>query len=522
MGMKIIGVLMAETPGSSQMYLRPYKLEWKDSYGDALQESTNGGVNLSVGAIAGTAMQMLKPSEQPIGMAQIANGMGSTRLTCTFVVELDNEGGQVRQEVLTAYTDHDGMSDNLGKMALDADMRFFFNQVGNLTINAGYGAEGYGSYQFTNATQIMTPMQGWDNSNDIPIVNRSMAACRPKDVLSRLGEGALPAAGDNLSTVLANTGYNFAATAKRSSRSNNVAPEFLSRVLTGYRDSMVSADTDDRSAPNQLQAAAESAYINEPLTASSALLTALGRRSNFKSEWSVTWKELLALDPTLVNRVTPIKMNAAYRDHSAAILHGAAGWDSTSFEAQVAQQCTMVIPASMVKFAAGAIHFIAHSETMDGSTVVRLLNARGIQQGVVLDGLTAMIEQHLAFEVYPQLNQYGRWKLYIEADIRLNGISTITVGLNSGPKVPFMAATYCDAVYTSCLSPSQQALDTLSQSLGNLAANLTANALSSGPGVIHSGTGPVRSYNYGNQAASMSLSNIQTAVPGMPGGGLGF
>lgn len=526
--MKILSILLAETPPTSPMFIRPYKVRWEDNYVDSLMESTNEGTNLSPGAISNVANSMLAPSANSFGQANIANGFGTTRLTLTMVIETENIGGRTIQEVLTGYSDYVGFTDQSGRVHYDPEMRFFFNKVSNLTYTQGSAAAGYGSYQFSNSTQILTPMQGWDANDHVPMINRGMTSLRPKDVLANLGNDAMmgmPMGGSNGLPVVANTTYSFTHRPKRSSLNNNVASEYLSRVLTGYRDTMLAADTDDRSMVNGFQAASEAQFINEPLSSGSEILTALGRRTSYAHEWSVTWRELLSLDPTIAQRVQPIKMTPAYRDTAAAILAGSLGWDGGMNEHQIAQQATLILPSSMARFALGHIHFIAHSETMDGSVVVTLINMAGAAKGIDPTGMTGMIQHHLAHEVYPQLTRAGRLSVYIEAKISINGMSTITVGVNGGDKLPFVAPTYCDAVYSPCLAPSMDQLNGLSKDLGSAAAQLTASALSAAPGIIAPSGAPVRSMTYAQNNPLQPIQNQPGVVPGnLLGGvnGLGF
>lgn len=528
--MKIVSIIMAEVAGAADMYLRPFKVKWDDQYIGALLESTNDGTNLSPGAIQNVANSMLTPAAESIGRANIANGFRTERLTITMVVETENLGGRVIHEVLTGYSDYAGMSDQamsgMGSGArFDPEMRFFFNTVSNLTFTNGFGAGGYGSYQYSNPTQILTPLQGWDTNDHVPVINRGMVSTRPKDVLANLGNGAIMGASaqpNSMVPVVANTTYNFTNRAKRSSRNNNVSSEYLSRVLTGYRDTMLSGETDERSMIGGLQAAAESPFINEPLSASSAILMALGRRTSYAQEWSVTWRELCSLDPTLPQRTQPIKMSPAYRQTANSILADSAGWEGGLYEHQVAQQATLVMPAFMAKFALGRIHFIAHAETLDGSCHVDILNIMGAAQGVDPKAILGMIRQHLAFEVYPQLNQAGRISLYINADISINGNSTIKVRVNGGVETPFVAPTYCDSVYSPCVAPNMQFLDGLSFDLGNAASQLTAAAMNAGPGIVLPQGAQGGHLNYG-QPSGVSLNlnqpiNVPGAIPPTTGG----
>lgn len=534
--MKIVSVILAETPASSEMFLRPFKVKWDDSYVGALLESTNDGTNLSAGAIQNVANSMLAPAAESIGRANIANGFGTERLTITMVVETENLGGRAQYEVLTGYSDYTGMSDGVvggmngmgGHARYDPEMRFFFNTVANLTFTDGFGGNGYGSYQYSNPTQILTPVQGWSDQDQVPMINRGMVSARPKDVLANLGNGALMGAAsgpNNMVPVITNTTYNFTNRVKRSSRNNNVASEYLSRVLTGYRDTMLSGDTDDRSSIGGLQAAAESPFINEPLSASSAILVALGRRTGFQQEWSVTWRELCSLDPTLPQRVQPIKMAPAYRQTANSILADSAGWQGGLYEHQVAQQTTLVMPAFMAKFALGRLHFTAHAETLDGSCHVDILNVLGAAKGIDPKAILGMIRQQLAFEVFPQLTQAGRIGLYINADISINGTSTIKVRVNGGIETPFVAPTYCDSVYSPCVAPGIQFLDGLSFDLGNAASQLTAAAMNSGPGIILPNNMQSGGLNYGQNTGIPLNLNQGIKVPGIipsDDGGRGF
>lgn len=530
-GVKILSILLAEAPPSPQLFVRPWEVNWREGYTDQLLEATNDGANLSAGAIRQVATEMLVPAAAHGGAVNIANGFGFTRGTVTLVVETEDVGGRKTQEIISGFTNHLGIGGTDTNPIYDRDMRLFFNHMGTLQITSGAGHEGYGMYQFGNATEILTPMTGWDSSGDIPIVNRQATTMRPKDVMASLGEGAFAGMGThdpqgsnklNGAPVLGNTSYQFGSRAKRSSFDNNVSGEFLSRVFTGVRDTMLDNATDQRQYGNALQKASESKFINEPMTSNSAMLLLLQRRSQFQQEWSVTLGELLNIDHTITSRIQPIKMRVQDRHTAASIMGNTDGWEKTSFEGQVAQLCTLIMPNAMSKFALGHLHFIAHTETLDGSVDVRIANMAGIAQGIDPRSVINMIKQHIAFEVYPALTM-GRFKIHIEANVSLNRISTITVGINGGVKKPFPIASYCSSLYSPCLAPNTGTLEKLATDLSGVASQLTAAAMNAGPGIIHN-TPHSQVMDYGNGGIpSTPLSNVQFTNPNtpgqMPGGG---
>lgn len=512
---RIVSVTLAEAPPSSQMYIRPFKASWDDRYTDQLFEATNDGTNLSANAVARVAQQALTPSAQHMGAAHIANGFGAERLTVTMVIEKDNVGGRKTHEIINGYTDFIGFHDNLGKAVYADDMRFFFNSMGTLTVTSGFGMEGYGSYQFTNSAQILTPLQGWDGNDQIPVIVRDSATIRPKDLLANLGtaQTGTPAFG--------NSTYQFTNRVKPNSRSNNVSSEYLSRVFTGFRDAMLNSDTDNRQFPNQLQAASETGYINDPLATSSALLQLLQRRTSFAQEWSVTLRELKNVDPTITQRITPVRMRREDRDRFGAVLHGSSLWHETTPNAQVAQTALLHLPSVMSRFVMGRLHFEAHNETMNGFPHVTIFSMQGSVPGINLDGLVEQVRQYLATEVYPVLNQCGKFNLRINCDISLNRISTIQVSINNQPLEPFMVASYADSAFSPCWAPNVNHVSTLASDLSGVCAQLAAAAINSGPGILNAGGQPVRSISYGPQPTAAV--NIQNQPGGAPStGGLGF
>lgn len=531
-GVKILSILLAEAPPSPQLFVRPWEVRWEDGYTDQLLEATNDGSNLSASAIRQVATEMLVPAAAHAGAVNIANGFGFTRGTVTMVVETEDVGGRKTQEIISGYTDHLGIGGTDNNPIFNPEMRLFFNHMGTLTVTAGTGHDGYGMYQFGNATEILTPMTGWDSQNEIPIVNRQAATMRPKDVMASLGEGAFAGMGMhdpagqskvNGAPVLGNTSYQFGSRAKRSSFDNNVATEFVSRVFTGVRDTMLDNSTDHRQYGNALQKASESKYINEPMTSNSAMMLLLQRRSQFQQEWSVTLQELINIDHTIPSRIQPIKLTVQQRQTFGAIMSNTDGWNETSFEGQVAQLASLIMPNAMAKFALGHLHFTAHTETLDGSVDVRIMNLAGIAQGIDPRTVVNMIKQHLAFEVFPALTM-GRFKIHIEANISLNRISSITVGINGGLKKPFPIASYCSALYSPCLAPNVGVLEKVATDLSGVAATLTAAAMKSGPGIILPSHEPAPMMDYGSGGISSTpLSQVNFTNPGsMPGGGLGF
>lgn len=531
-GVKILNILLAEAVPSVQLFHRPWEVNWRPEFTDALMETTNDGTNLSAGAIKRVANQMLIPSAAHTGAIQIAGGFGEQRFTVTFVVETENVGGRKTQEIISGYTDHMGIGGTDTNPIYNPEMRFFFNHMGTLQVTQGSGALGYGMFTFGNATEILTPMTGWDSQEHIPMINRQATAMRPRDVLASMGEGAFSGMGIttgqsqlNGAPVLANTGYQFGARAKRSSFDNTDSAEYLSRVFTSVRDVSLSNEGDARQYGTQLQQAGENNYTAEPLTSNSAMLLLLQRRSSFQQEWSVTLGELCQIDPTIAQRIQPIRMKREYVHTMAAMMGNTDGWGETSAASQVAQLATMIMPNAMAKFALGMIHFIAHTDTLDGSVDLRIMNAAGIAQGIDPKPILNMIRHHLIHEVYPTLTKQGQIKLYIEANISLNRISNVVVAINGGEKKPFPIATYCSALYSPNLAPNVQRLETLASDLSVISSQLTAAAINHGPGILRPDGEQFHNMNYGGSSiAATPVSELNLSMPtlgGNPGVGNG-
>lgn len=484
--MKIVQVLLAEVGETPDMYISSYNAQGGQGALDALLESTQDGTNLSPSAMLPVAGSILRPVAQVRDKVGIANGFNTRRFRVTIVAEIGSSASMVNHEVISGFTDHADLSHG---QQLDRNMRIFINNTSHLS-QLRSALQGSGNQaSVLHSTQILTPLTGWSPRDEHPIINNQAQTMRPQDVFTRLSYGAAvnvdlgrPSGGfggNPGSQVLADTRTSFGSRAKRSSRLNNQNTHYLSQFFNQYRETMWDQSIDGRDDFSPFSKA--SGKVADPLSAHDAFLSLLGERTGYNSEWSFTWQDLLNLDSTVVDRTEVLRMAGVQRMGGFHVGMDAQTWTDAGPATQVARMVSNIIPGTMVQYAVGLLHFRMTNATVSGQAVGEILDMKGIAQAIDVQQIWQPMLAELTGPIMQQLSNSNAMMLNLDVRIAIAGISTIHVGFNGEPSVPYTVASYCDALFAPTMTYDTNVLGNLADELGKIGAAFTAQTPTPSP-----------------------------------------
>lgn len=463
-------IILAEQPPMRDMFQRVYQSTWNDRMGDILMETTRDGHSITPESVIPVAGSILRPRTQVMEQdrVQIANGFSTQRLAVTIVMETGSSQLQRNIEVVSGYTDYYGISMIHGKETVDRNMRLFLNNTSMMNQQLGaIGHSGYGQgINIMDSTQVLTPLAGWDANHEVPILKANATTMRPEDVFTAFSYGAGGGA-----LMLADSRTQFSGRPKRSRRTANMNNHYLSDVLLQYRKSQHDPEVASNSDYNSFNRVAD--HLANPLASNDPFL-AMARERGYSSEWSISWADLIAMDPSMTHdddRITLVRLNDT---DLMGRLSDTENWTDARPNCQVAQMVLNIIPGLIIEFGIGSLDFVLHNKTIGGRPFARITHMVSAATGVKVDHLLDIIEERLSGVVFHQLSNGGVMDLDILARVSMSGLSHISVGVNGSEMVPYSAPMYCDALYAPVLAADSDSLIALANDLGRTAAAFTA------------------------------------------------
>lgn len=476
----IVSITFVEALPTREMYSRPYQPQGNESIIDALLESTNDGANLSPNAMIPVAGSIMRPAaqvDQQNNQIVIPNGFEYPRFRLVLVLEIERGQFMTTNEVVTGYSDYLGISPD---QQFDPNMRLFFNSTTTYK-NMAAGVGGMGT-TLQDSTQLLTPLTGWDNHSDRPIINQRAATLRPSDVMTRLsygagmaeesltrGQGGFGAPGQT--RVLSDSRTQFGARVKRSSRLNATNTHYLSKFFNTYTKTMWDSELEAGDVGGIFSKAASA--LADPLAANDQFLMTLTNETGYTHEWSITWAELMAIDPSLEDRANVIFMKTAERSSRHL---DAESWTDAGHCAQVAQMTLNLLPGVMAEHTLGLLWFTLTNETLSGRPIAKVTNMAGISEFIDPEPLLDAVEQRLAGDVFMQLTNAGMLTVNMDVRMSLSGLSTVELSVNGSVMTPYSAPTYCDSLYSPVITGNIDNLAGLANDLGTLGGNFTARS----------------------------------------------
>lgn len=479
--LRIIALKFFETGSYNDMTIRPYKTNLDGVSIYAFQETTQGGSQLSPTAMAGVAGQIIRPTSEAMGQAQITNGWDTRRFRFMMAVEKEGYAGTTEIQYLTGYTDEVGVSHG---GHLNPNMRLYFNNsiVTRRTLMQTAMGNQYVQGVREASQIILGGYQPQYNGFNMSM-NNVQATMRPFDVFASLQSSQGDPSG---MTSMYDLRSSFAEGFKKSSYKNNAAPSYLSNVMTTLNDAFATAEGSE-----DLQGIYTKAVDSQrsEMLANDPFLSTAARNTSLMEGGSITYQELCTLSPGLDQIVdvhtydTIHRSNAHQRGHTEH-------WHGSNNETVFATILSHSIPSVMMDLMITRCHITATNRTLDGSLDLRVSGTQTFVEGLDMSPYLQSLLSRLRHEVFRDLTMNNSIDLYVDCDINLVAESKINISVSGGPMTPFCVPSFCDGAFSPVLTNSMDSLLYLSHDLEQLSSNASVQQLAPSYQSVYTGDTP--------------------------------
>lgn len=477
----IARVIMQESGSYNPMYFRPYQTshitpQLQETVAQRLEYSnTNqpgGAMNINGSLFSGIASQIVAPSANPHGNINIPNGWSERRIRFIMEIHATLEGGATQIYYLQGFTNYIGVG-NSG--AVDPRMEFIVNSFVRVTRSQQYTPVGL--MPLDTVTQQAQIINGQIINQNIP--GQQYFTMRPGDVFCGI-QGAYLQNSTGVNTLVDHR-VAIGQDAKTSRRSNNVASEYLAKIVntysTGQQLSTFGSNDNDI-----LSRAIDNAYEESPEENPFFRLITSNRGYNIAPSTVFTFSELEKIDPTVSSRTNLLRMGGTmvtatgpmnFNNHQVG---QSAYWNSATRETQVATILSNSIPALMMELMISRIWFESTNGLPGGQTQTVLKHAKSLTDADCRH-YYELFKQRLASEVMFDVT-YGNQEIYsLDMCVDLFGETTITLSLGCQPSVTYTTPSFCDGLMAPIINDDVNGFFGLAHDIDQLCNSTAISAL---------------------------------------------
>lgn len=456
--LSITKLVMVETGSYNDMYARPFRTQVTNQTINQFQEVTQGGSVITAAALSGIAGNIVKPSAEPSGQIMIPNGWRERRFRFMLEVLINTGAGADIKEVLTGYTD---FLDPSFSGHLDPRMRMYFNNslmIRTLNYGTPHGVVSQASVSEVAHILIPPSTAGFhDVRNPYDITTM-----RPEDVMGAISTRFL-------SDITGDYRCKFVDGAKKSNRSNGLAPEYVSRMM----QAVTLAHKDERNLVGDhanMYANARD-MIRDPMISKDQFLGMLAMETpdddNYKVTGSVAFGWLCRKFPGLEQQVMAIRQGQTQQTFNTGTGAGE-HWHVTTTEAVMATSLSQSVPAVMLDHMITKLIFVASNETMDGSFNIQIRNAASFTDGIDMSPYIELFMQRLRVEILSDLTNNNLFALRLAMSVDILGETRITIGLAGQPEVEFVTPSFCDGLFVPVITNQHDNLNAIAEDIDTL------------------------------------------------------
>lgn len=495
-----IGNLVLVQSGTYQeQHMRPFQMNVSNDAINALHSATRGGMNLGVSAvqdIAGTIVQPTAMTEGAVGIC--GDGWQSRRFRGMVRVHEEHPivKGTATQRIFFIYTDQcDASMGNL----LDPRMRVYFNSETVIAESVKQTPMGLQKFaKVVSANQIVTPVDMMAGSNGL-FSAASSHLIRPEDIFSIGQTGAIVERLQNSGrfngqinrmhdhrTMVGECGaYQY------SHRQDTSPVRYVSNTLSAFQHSVREADmlSDDQfgnvaaNSKEHLYGEAQSYAANTNIHANS-FLAILKERANYMERGFVTWGELCALFPELVQQHGCAQWSmddgrsirkVNFAEHSMHF-HGA---DMTSIAASTLAQ---TIPSLMMDTFLRHVSFAVTNGDMPGQYRFEFHGegVKSIMEGVDMRPYLVEFERRLATDCLNTISMNNQIPFQLSMSSDLAGDSVIDISLQGESIIRFVAPTFTDGLFAPIITRDAAKASKIANDMLFLVSEVVPNAPKAG------------------------------------------
>lgn len=440
---KIAKLILQESGSYNPMFSRPYQ-----TYVDAENmnnilrrvEESKGGV-VTGALLAGVAGNMISPSATPQGEIPIPMSWAERRIRFLLEVHVTVPTGSDMIYYFQGYTSHLGVG--VGG-AVDPQMDFILNSYIRVTRMPQYGPYG------TTIRDVVTESAHIVNGALVHQVGGGeVYKMRPADIFTGIQSAYLNNAyqGFNNNDTLFDTRVRLDGESMRSNRNNNIAGNFIAKVVDTYQTGRQLIDLgqgeQDVYARCQNMTHEASAYENP-------FIRAISNIKGTHCSTNFSFSNLLSIDPDLEHVTQYITLGVT----QMAQLHQlgqTSYWNGTDRETVAATILSNAVPAVMMDLMLSKVYFRATNHDIAGAVNIALIDGKSMTNADLSMNFE-MFKRRLEKEILFDLT-YGNQALFtLEMSIDLFGETRISIALESGPMISYTTPSFCDSLLTPVIS----------------------------------------------------------------------
>lgn len=472
--------------GLQDIHRRSYKTTITNDALNALDQATNGGKKLSQHAIAQVATNIIAPSAETEGTANIINGWQTPRFRFVMEVLESGVGGVKNLAYYIGHTDYmEGATKPLAgnRLGIDPQLTFFINTIHRLkqqqlAVN-GVPQMRPVTDRFSQVLYGKNTIANLHNGGMDEFKIRPIDVFRKQDVLH-----ALSSAGymdGDIQPI--NTSGSMLMGAELSTRRNNNPGTYIFDTLNAYNQALNVRDS---------YGGDNNTMINEAITMSMDSGNEAYQDPFFQHmrdiEQSITyrgqftWANLMRIAPHIddVTQVfTPTDIMRHRQSQTADNMFGntwnqynTSSWQSADIETVAASLLANSIPTIMLDNMVASLRFTMTNLTQTGEISFTIDNAHSMSEYIDATQSVSRVIERIKMELIPMVSQQNTMGFRLMVDSSVFGDTAIHIAITSPDFRTYVMPTFADNVASPVLTKSMERYNQVTNDLFNLGYQL--------------------------------------------------
>lgn len=456
---KVVKLVVQPSGMYNQQWRRPLVSHMDGHKLNMIESIFDRTKSLDAVSFAQPAYDILKPAATPEAPVNIVNGWETERLRFFLHLLIEDNMGMQTNHYYWGFTEYSDLS---LQGSIDPRMVFTINSFNTTKTISTRSPLGVTVYQAPVVSSQMLTTQS--NYNGIGDPNK-LYSLRPETVADDISSESFK----DLGTTFLN-GETVISGPTPSQRSNNVPPNYMSRLVKGYYGQLISGEGDNRE--HMLDQVKET-LINESgfrdrflewlkdrrVRTGTGLNQMLGMDQFTLADLEAldagsSMRMQVAQDPTIINNMHHLGQTS--------------DWSQTTIEAQLATIISQSLPSYMSTFQMQRLVLNSTNMNMEGRIVTLIHDFSSVNNGADLTPVLDALKMRLDNEMFVAISQGNSIPYEVDVACDMLGETWVFVSLAGQPKEPFCCPTFCDSLFAPMVTGNEQTLHTLSHDFGRI------------------------------------------------------
>ena len=459
-------LILQESGTYNPLYSRPYQTHVEQATLDNLNrriDETRGG-KITGSLFAGIASNIVAPSSTPGLEIPIPLSWTERRIRFVMEVHVTLPTGSTMIYYFQGYTSHLGVTPN---GAVDPQMEFYINSF--IRVNRSNQITPYG----TVLRDVITESAHIVNGQVVSQFNHGdVYGLRPQDIFTGIQSGYLNEAyraypGSGGTDTLYDTRVGLRGESLRSNRSNNLACNYVAKIVDTYQTGKQLADfgQSDQDIFGRCQN-----IVHEASPFENTFIKAISNIRGGHCVTSFTMPDLLRIDPGAEANTNYICLGTTVSSQ----MHQTgqtAYWNGTDRETLAATIISNSIPAIMMELMISGIHFLSTNHAIGGVVNTTIVNVKSLTNADLTTNLEifkSRLEREVLFDMTH--SNFDLYQLEVQSD--LFGETRISIAFENGPVYTYTTPSFCDSLLSPVISTGKDGFYTIANDFEIMMNNL--------------------------------------------------